>query len=80
MQVEWVTSIRELCEKQSVPFFFKQWGGVRKSRHGRELNGRTYDEYPTVKRQPIPPLADRRELESSLKLPRDTRSKVTAIA
>ncbi len=79
MQVEWVTSIREQCEKQSVPFFFKQWGGVRKSRNGRELNGRTYDEYPTVKRQPIPPLAVRRELESSLRLPLDTRGTLAAI-
>ena len=80
MQVEWVTSIREQCTTQNVPFFFKQWGGVRKSRHGRELDGRTYDEYPTVKRQPIPTLAVRRELEAGLRLPRDTRSTVAAIA
>lgn len=80
MRVEWVTSIREQCENQNVPFFFKQWGGVRKSRHGRELDGRTYDEYPTVVRQPIPLLAVRRELEASLRLPRDVRSTVAAIA
>jgi len=29
-----------------VPFFFKQWGGVRKDLAGRELNGRTYSEMP----------------------------------
>jgi protein gp37 len=29
-----------------VPFFFKQWGGVRKHETGRELGGRTYDEMP----------------------------------
>jgi len=29
-----------------VPFFFKQWGGVRKSEAGRELDGRTWDQYP----------------------------------
>jgi protein gp37 len=29
-----------------VPFFFKQWGGVRKAKNGRELNGRTYDQMP----------------------------------
>jgi protein gp37 len=80
MQVEWVTSIREQCAKQNVPFFFKQWGGVRKARYGRELDGRTYDEYPTVNRQPIPPLAVRRGLEAGLMLPRDTRSTVAAIA
>jgi hypothetical protein len=31
---------------QSVPFFFKQWGGVRKAKNGRLLDGHTYDEYP----------------------------------
>jgi hypothetical protein len=29
-----------------VPFFFKQWDGVRKKRTGWELDGRTYDDYP----------------------------------
>jgi len=30
MQAEWVRSIRDLCIKADVAFFFKQWGGVRK--------------------------------------------------
>ncbi len=42
----WVVRIRDLCAASQVPFFFKQWGGVRKSRHGRELDQRTYDEFP----------------------------------
>jgi len=42
----WVTSIRDQCRRAGVPFFFKQWGGVQKSRNGRELDGRTYDELP----------------------------------
>ncbi len=46
MKREWVISIRDQCHAQQVPFFFKQWGGVRKSLNGRELDGRTYDEYP----------------------------------
>ncbi|HTT24548.1 MAG TPA: phage Gp37/Gp68 family protein [Candidatus Sulfotelmatobacter sp.] len=46
MQREWVISVRRQCRKQSVPFFFKQWGGVRKSKNGRTLDGRTYDEMP----------------------------------
>lgn len=33
-----------------VPFFFKQWGGVRKKEAGRELDGRTWDEMPEVSR------------------------------
>ncbi|MEZ4449887.1 MAG: phage Gp37/Gp68 family protein [Nannocystaceae bacterium] len=42
----WVRSILEQCRSAGVPFFFKQWGGVQKSRHGRLLGGRTYDEMP----------------------------------
>jgi protein gp37 len=46
MNKEWVLSVRNDCRKAGVPFFFKQWGGVRKSVNGRELEGRTYDEFP----------------------------------
>jgi protein gp37 len=46
MKKEWVVSVRDQCRKYSVPFFFKQWGGVRKKKNGRLLDGRTYDEYP----------------------------------
>lgn len=42
----WVTSIRDQCRSAGIPFFFKQWGGVFKSRTGRELEGRTWDEMP----------------------------------
>ncbi len=47
MKKEWVISIRDQCRIASVPFFFKQWGGTRKSLTGRKLDGRTYDEFPT---------------------------------
>jgi protein gp37 len=46
MEQEWVERVRELCRAQNVFFFFKQWGGVHKSKAGRLLNGRTYDEMP----------------------------------
>lgn len=46
MKREWVISVRRQCRQQNVPFFFKQWGGVRKSKAGRLLDGRTYDEMP----------------------------------
>jgi hypothetical protein len=32
----------------AVPFFFKQWGGVFKKRHGRMLKRRTWDESPAA--------------------------------
>lgn len=43
---EWVIALRDKCEQASVPFFFKQWGGVNKKKTGRLLDGRTYDDYP----------------------------------
>lgn len=46
INVEWVRSIRDECIANSVPFFFKQWGGVQKHRTGRSLDDRTWDEYP----------------------------------
>ena len=33
--------------QNSVPFFFKQWGGAIKKRNGRMLDGRTWDQMPT---------------------------------
>jgi protein gp37 len=52
MMREWVVSIRRQCRQVNVPFFFKQWGGVRKALAGRILDGRTYDEMP-VQREPL---------------------------
>ncbi len=46
MKIEWVREIFRACRKQKVPFFFKQWGGVRKDLTGRLLGGRSYDEMP----------------------------------
>lgn len=46
MRKEWVSTILHQCRSARVPFFFKQWGGVRKDLTGRTLNGRTYDEMP----------------------------------
>ena len=46
MEKEWIISIRDQCKTAGVPFFFKQWGGTRKGKTGRSLDGRTYDEMP----------------------------------
>lgn len=48
MRPEWVTDIRDQCLDAQVPFFFKQWGGVRKKEAGRALNGRVWEEMPLV--------------------------------
>lgn len=70
MKPEWVHNIRRQCKKAKVAFFFKQWGGVRKSETGRELDGKTYSEFPERTNNEAPSLADRRgvwqKLESEL--------------
>src|SRR5579871_2766809 len=48
MEASWVTDIKDQCLRAGVAFFFKQWGGVQKKRHGRELEGRTWDEMPQL--------------------------------
>ena len=42
----WVRDIRDACAGAGVPFFHKQWGGIRPKSRGRELDGRTHDEMP----------------------------------
>jgi len=48
MDPAWVSEIRDQCVRMGVPFFFKQWGGTRKKKAGRELQGRTGDELPAL--------------------------------
>src|SRR5216684_3537213 len=48
MDASWVRSIRDQCRRKGVSFFFKQWGGTRKHKTGRILDGRTWDELPSV--------------------------------
>ena len=66
MDPDWVLSILDQCQRANVPFFFKQWGGVRKSRTGRLLNGRTYDNFPHVVRSAFPARADRERIAVEL--------------
>jgi protein gp37 len=44
----WVVDIRDHCVESAVPFFFKQWGGVRKKAAGRELENRVWNQMPAV--------------------------------
>jgi protein gp37 len=43
---EWVDDIQTACRRTGTAFFFKQWGGVRKDKTGRQYRGRTFDEMP----------------------------------
>jgi len=55
MSKDWVEEIKQQCEDQNIAFFFKQWGGWgvdgkkrAKKYNGRELDGRTWDQIPTI--------------------------------
>lgn len=49
MKAEWVRDIRRQCQEKGVAFFFKQWGGRNKKAAGRVLDGRTWDEMPSIR-------------------------------
>lgn len=49
MLAEWVRAVRDQCKAAEVPFFFKQWGGLRPKSGGRLLDGREWSEWPTLR-------------------------------
>lgn len=55
MQISWARSARDQCIKQKVPFFFKQWGGFRPKTGGRDLDGRTWDQFPELSDNTVNP-------------------------
>lgn len=46
IEPEWLRNLRNECERSTVPFFFKQWGGVRAKSGGRVLDGRVWNDMP----------------------------------
>ena len=46
MEKRWVIDIRDLCERQGVAFFFKQWGGRTPKSGGRRLDGVEHNAMP----------------------------------
>lgn len=46
LESAWAIEIRDQCLEAGVPFFFKQWGGRRKSSTGRLLEGRSWTRCP----------------------------------
>lgn len=47
MEKTWATEIRDSCQQQGVPFFFKQWGGTNKKKAGKLLDGALWHEKPS---------------------------------
>jgi protein gp37 len=70
MNICWVRDIRAQCSAAKTAFFFKQWGGVRKSTTGRQLDGQTYDEFPERRQVPVPNLEFRRNALEQLEAER----------
>jgi protein gp37 len=48
MDPQWVRDVRDQCVAQKVPFFFKQWGGLRPKSGGRSLDGREWNQWPSM--------------------------------
>src|ERR1051326_1441855 len=66
IDILWVRNVQKECRAQNIRFFFKQWGGVRKAETGRTLDGKTYDEFPTITQYPVASLERRTELLARL--------------
>jgi protein gp37 len=62
MSPDWVRNVRNQCVQSGAAFFFKQWGGVRKSQTGRTLDGKTYDQFPEIASNPIVSASSRAEI------------------
>ena len=54
VEESWIIDIRNLCERNGIPFFFKQWGGRTPKAGGRLLEGKEHDDLP-VYLNPNPP-------------------------
>jgi protein gp37 len=50
IEADWVRDLRDRSVAAGVPFFFKQWGGRTPKAGGRELDGRTWNQYPSMTR------------------------------
>jgi protein gp37 len=66
LRKEWVLPVRNQCRASGIPFFFKQWGGVRKADTGRRLEGRTYNEFPLRLKAPVMSAASCLEVASEI--------------
>lgn len=69
MKKDWVVSVRDQCRRARVPFFFKQWGGVRKKEAGRRLDGKTYNEFPGREEHSVLAAAQCEQLASKIEAP-----------
>jgi protein gp37 len=48
MKLTWARQVRDQCLRSKIPFFFKQIGGRTPKAGGRLLDGRTWDQRPSL--------------------------------
>ncbi|MGE0084867.1 MAG: DUF5131 family protein [Desulfococcaceae bacterium] len=48
MALEWAANLRDQCVEANIPYFFKQWGGIRKKKAGRILEGKEWNQMPSA--------------------------------
>jgi protein gp37 len=48
VNLDWVRELRDACLEAAVPFFYKQQGGRTSKAGGRELDGRTWSQFPDL--------------------------------
>lgn len=53
LDLAWAREVRDQCLSAGVAFFFKQVGGRTPKVGGRQLDDRTWDEYPTATAVPL---------------------------
>jgi protein gp37 len=68
MEESWVLNVLDYCRAFAVPFFFKQWGGVRKHTTGRKLMGRTFDDFPDTPKNSMPDRSERKNMAGHLQV------------
>ena len=47
-RMDWPRALRDACVANGVPLFFKQWGGVRPTSAGHDLDGKRWEQFPAV--------------------------------
>ena len=49
MNEEWALEVRDQCVQADIPFFFKQWGGHTPKTKGRVLDGKEWNQFPSLR-------------------------------
>jgi hypothetical protein len=69
----------DTMQQGKSPVLLQAMGGVRKSVNGRELDGRTYDNFPTVAQNPIASSNTRKKLVADFNREWDISPKTSII-